>query len=286
METTSTAGVRPAHSSSELAWLSVVLVAFGFVYAPTIGWLFERWTMSVWHNLHGMFVPPVVAYLVWTELRETRELGRSASALGFLFLAPALFVLALDAGMHTQLLSAVSLVFAMPGVFLLFLGYDRTRRVAFPLVFLLFMLPIPLSFTESVQLLLRQISTDAAGFIVEKLGIPVFTEATTIYLAGVSLEVADACSGFATLYASMAVAFLVAYTGSSTLRRAAVLCIAAPIAVGANVVRVTMLILLVLWQGEHILDTALHTISGMLTFAAALPVILWVGQDPKPREGE
>ena len=110
------------------------------------------------------------------------------------------------------------------------LGVERTRRVAFPLVFLLFMLPIPLSFTESVQLMLRQISTDASGFIVGQLGIPVFTEATTIYLAGVSLEVADACSGFSTLYASMAVAFLVAYTGSSRLRRAAVLFVAAPVA--------------------------------------------------------
>ena len=47
-----------------------------------------------------------------------------------------------------------------------------------------------------------------------------------------------------------------------------------------------MLILLVLWQGENILDTALHTISGMLAFAAALPIILWVGQDPKSTEAE
>ena len=118
--TPSTTG-RAARPSAEIVWLAAVFVAFVFVYAPTFAWLVERWTMSVWHNLHGMFIAPVVAYLVWTELRETRALGRSASPLGFLFLGPALCLLALDAGMHTQLLSAVSFVFALPGIFLLLL---------------------------------------------------------------------------------------------------------------------------------------------------------------------
>ena len=136
--------------------LGLVAVSLVFLYAPTVMWLFERWTMSVWHNIHGMFVPPVVAYLVWLELRHTRELPPSASPLGFALLVPALLILALDAGMHTQLLSAFSIVLLVPGLSLLFLGVERTRRIAFPLVFLLFMLPIPLSFTERIHLTLRE----------------------------------------------------------------------------------------------------------------------------------
>ena len=268
-------------STRDLVLAGAVVAGLAFLYAPTAAWLIDRWTLSVWHNLHGMFVPPIVGYLVWHELRDTRALPRSASALGFVLLGPALFILALDAGMHTQLLSAFSLVLLMPGLSLLFLGIERTRRVAFPLAFLMFMLPIPLSFTQQLHLALREISTAGSTTLVSMMGIPVFTEATTVHLAGATLQVADSCSGFSTLYASMAVACLVAYMNPSLSRRTAVLIVAAPVAIGANVLRVTLLILLVMWQGQDILDTSLHTISGMLTFAAALPIILWVGRDPE-----
>ena len=34
------------------------------LYVPTLIWLWDRWTFSVWHNAHGLLIPPVVAYFV------------------------------------------------------------------------------------------------------------------------------------------------------------------------------------------------------------------------------
>lgn len=255
----------------------LALVLGVLVYGPTLVWLWERWTLSVWHHAHGMLIPPVVAYFAWLELRGRTDLPANGSAWGFLFLVPALMLHALDAGLHTELLSAASLVVALPGVSLLLLGVERTRRIAFPLVFLVFMLPIPLGVVERLILLLREISTFGTAVLVPLAGIPLFAEGTTVHLARASLEVADACSGFSTLYAAVAVAFLTAYSSTIRWRRIVVLLIAAPLAVLANVVRVSILVLVVHWQGTDVLATRLHEISGLVTFALVLPIIFWLG---------
>src|SRR5918995_5760902 len=81
-----------AHDSVRRDWfaLSLVLCALVLLYTPTIIWLFDRWTMSVWHNGHGLFIPPVVGYFVYQELRDVRHLPASASGLGFALLMGAL----------------------------------------------------------------------------------------------------------------------------------------------------------------------------------------------------
>ena len=275
--------VATPRSARGTAWqrvaLSLVFVEALLLYAPVVKWLFGRWTMSIWHNAHGLMIPPVVAYLAWQELKPLRREPAAASAWGFAFLVPALMLHAIDAGMHTELLSAIALVMAMPGLSLLLLGTRRTRAITFPLAFLLFALPIPLGFTEQIHWQLRVLTTAVTSAIVPWLGIPVFVEGTTLHMATGALQVADACSGFSTLYAALAVAFLTAYTAPGTGRKLLVLASAAPLAVASNIVRVTMLVSLVVWKGEAILETWVHPFSGIMTFALALPIIFWLGGD-------
>ena len=261
--------------------LALAAVELVILFAPTVEWLYERWTMSVWHNAHGLFVPPVVGYLVYEELRRAPAASRAPSALGFAFLVPALLLHALDAGMHTQLLSAMALVLALPGLSLLLLGVERTRSIAFPLAFMLFALPIPLGFTEQIHLQLRHVTTAAVANLLPLLGVWVFPEGTTLHVASGSLDVTDACSGFSTVYAAVALAFLVAYSAPTTRHRIVVLLAAVPLAVAANVLRVIVLVVLALSQGFEVLDTFIHPLSGLLTFALALPTVFWLGATPK-----
>jgi exosortase len=125
------------------------------------------------------------------------------------------------------------------------------------------------------------VATAATSTVVPWFGIPVFVEGTTLHMATGVVEVADACSGFSTLYAAIAVAALTAYSTPSTARRVLVVASAVPLAIGANLLRVIFLVLLVVWQGDAILDTFIHPLSGMATFALALPIIFWLGGDGK-----
>jgi exosortase len=279
-----TAGARAAATPVwQQLTLALAAIELLVLYAPTLQWLWGRWTLSVWHHAHGLLIPPVVGYFVYQELRQRQHLPRSGSAWGFAIVGPSLALHALDAGMHTELLSAVSLVLLLPGLSLLLLGFARTRAILFPLSFLAFALPIPLALTEQLHWQLRLIATAVTSSIVPLLGIPVFVEGTTLHLPHGAVEIADACSGFSTLYAAIAVACLTAYTASGTRQRAMVLLSAAPLAIAANAVRVVMLVLLVVWRGPAILDTFIHPLSGLMTFAMALPVILWLGGDSSSR---
>lgn len=272
-------GPRPRPSLS--LWL--VAVGLAVLFAPTLVWLWGRWTLSVWHHAHGLLILPVVAYFVREELQAVRHLPASASAWGFAILVPALALHAIDAGMHTELLAAAAIVLTLPGLSLLFLGVPRTRVILIPLLFLAFALPIPLTFTEAIHLQLRYIATAATSAVIPHLGIPVFVDGTTLHLANGSLQVADACSGFSTLYAALAVAFLTAYTTKSPARRVLVLLSATPLAIVANALRVIALVVLVEWRGEAVLETFIHPLSGIMTFALALPVIFWLGGDSARR---
>jgi exosortase len=249
------------------------------LYAPTLVWLWERWTLSVWHHAHGLLIPPVVGYFVAQELRRLRDVPPSSSAWGFVILVPALALQALDAGMHTELLAAATIPFVLIGLSMLGLGATRTKAILIPLIFLAFALPIPLALTEQIHWQLRLIVTSATASVLPYIGIPVYVEGTTLHMARGALQVADACSGFSTLYAAAAVACLTAYSARSMGRRALVLAAAAPLAVAANVLRVVALSALVVWYGSDVLDTFIHPLSGMMTFALALPVLFWLGGD-------
>ena len=267
-------------SASRLV-LAVVALECAVLFWPTIEWLYQRWTLSVWQHAHGLFIPPLVGYFAYQELKPLAGQPRSASAWGFVFLVPALVLHALDAGLHTQLLSAVALMLALPGFSLLLLGVERTRRIAFPLAFLLFALPIPLAVTENIHLQLRYIVVAVVSWLMPWAGVPVYVEGTTLHMANGAVEIADACSGFSTLYAAVAVAALTAYSAPSTLRRVLVLSSAVPLAIGANLLRVFVLVLLVVWKGSEILDTIIHPLSGVATFALSLPIIFWLGGDAR-----
>jgi exosortase len=274
--------VGSASQRNWMLWLLAILLVL--LYAPTILWLLDRWTMSVWHNGHGILITLVVGYLVWKELEKLQHLPTSSSPLGFVILIPALLLFILDTGIDSQLLGAAALVLSLPGLSLIFLGRERTRAILFPLLALFLTLPIPLAFTESIHLILRHIATDAVAWLLPFAGVPVFVTGTTLEIPNGSLQVADACSGFSTLYATITVAVLTAYFCTSIPRRIAVLLVAVPLAIGVNIVRVLVLTLLVHWVGLDVLETSAHEISGMLTFVVALPIVFWLGRNPARSE--
>lgn len=263
-------------------WLiSVIAILFVTLFAPTLFWLWDRWTIDIWYNGHGILITLVVIYLAREELLKLKNLPRSSNSLGFAVLIPALFLHMLDTGIYSQLLSAFAFFLSLPGFSLLLLGTKRTKNIVFLLFMMFLTLPIPLFFTESIHLGLRYIATDSVAWILPFLGVPVFSTGTLLQIPNGSLMVADACSGFSILYATIAVAIMTAYFCTNNRRRILILIVAVPLAIGVNIVRVLMLTMLVHWISLDVLETAAHEISGLLTFAIALPTIFWMGRTPQ-----
>lgn len=240
--------------------------------------------MSVWQNGHGILVALLVIYLIGGELKKLKGLPQQSSPWGFAILIPALIIHMLDTGLNSQLLSAFALFMSLPGLALLFLGPERTKTILFPLLILILTLPIPLVFTESIHMGLRIVATKSVAELLKLLGVPVYSTGTLLQVENGTLQVADACSGFSTLYAAVTIAILTAYFCNSVKRRMLILLIAAPLAIAVNIVRVLILTLLVRWIGLDVLATAAHEISGLLTFMVALPIIFMLGQNPATQQ--
>jgi exosortase len=247
-------------------WLLPLCAAF----APTAVWLWERWTRSVMDNAHGMFMPLVAAYLVREQLRSDPVSGPRASAAGFAFVVPGLLMLALDTGIRSELMAAAGLVVILPGLSLLLLGARRTRLLALPLLIAAMMLPIPAAFVSKLHLVLRHITAVAVEQLVPLVGPEIGREGTMLYLPHSWVSVADACSGFGTLYASIATALILAQLVHTPRRRALLLAACVPIALATNWVRVTALVLIAHYGGPHLLQTWLHEWTGLGSFVVAL----------------
>lgn len=259
-------------SAVPLALLAVLVLA---AYLPSVGWLVERWSMGVWYHSHGFLVPPLVIWLAWGALRDRDFAPPRASAWGFAFLAPAMLLLAVDAVLRFEIVAAVSLVVALPGLSLLLLGRERTKAIWFPLAFLGFAIPIPLVVARRIFMVLRRIAAVGTEHGLRLMGFDVVREGTLVRFDQHAIAISDPCSGFSTLLALTMFAALLAHT---SLRRGwkivLLLLLAFPIAAFANVLRCIALALLVGVYGDGILDTWVHPGTGIAAFLVALPLLL------------
>jgi exosortase len=256
-------------------WTALLL--FALVYAPTAAWFVDRWSMGVWWHVHGFLVFPLAIWLAWSRLRSLPPEPPSSSAWGFAFLVPAAFLQVLDAMLGFEILSAVSMLLAICGLALLLLGGRRAKAIWFPLLFTGFAIPIPLFVARPVHLALRHVAAASTEGVLGFLGYDVRRDGFHLSVGPEKLEVADACSGFSALMAMLMVGLLLAYLSKARAWRGGLLVLwVVPAAIAANVARCILLSMLIAAFGGGILHTAVHPVSGMFTFAAALALVLAV----------
>jgi exosortase len=240
--------------------------------------------LGVWYHSHGFLVPPIAFFLAWKALRRLGTRPVEASAWGFWFLVPAVLLQVVDAALRFELLSAVSLVLIAPGLCLLFLGKARTLAIWFPLLCLAFMIPVPKLAAEQVHLALRQISAVATEQTLSFIGYDVVRVQTTLHLPFGAVQIADACSGFNALLVTIFAGTLLVYLGvEGWWRRVLVFAAIVPAAVFANILRCTVLVILIGGFDASILQTWVHDFSGVCTFLCALFILLGVEAAVRPR---
>jgi exosortase len=252
------------------------------LFLTTWRWLYQHWTASVWSNEHGIFIPFLVAYLAQRTLREDpRPTQAEGSAWGLPLVALGAALALLDLSIRSGYVATIGLLISLPGLALVLLGPRRTRALTVPLAASWLMLPIPRTLATDMQL--RHIAASWVEWLLDAFGYTVLREATVLHLPGRTFVVSDACSGFATLYASLSVAFVLACMASSHARRALLLLVAPLFAVVANVVRVTILVILTYHHGNWFIDSFFHPASGVATFAIVVFGLLAIAGRPLAR---
>ena len=173
------------------------------------------------------------------------------------------------------------------GFFLLFFGSKAFRKALFPLLFLVFIIPIPTAILDPLIRILQVGSAHITYVIFKIIGIPVFREGMVFELPGITIEVAKECSGIRSSLALIIISVIAGYLFLQAGWKRIVLVLSIfPLMIIKNAVRISTLSLLAVYVDESWLtDSFLHRSGGIFFFLLALtllaPVLLLLKKSEK-----
>jgi exosortase len=256
------------------AMLGMALIA---LYLPLLRALLTLWADVPYYS-YGFLVPLFSAYLAWDARRELAQRPLCASRAGLVVLAAALamlFVGILSGSLTVQTLSVPAVV---TGALLLTMGPARTRALAFPLAFLVFMTPLPEGTLAALSLPLQQLAAEAAQWMLWLVGVPVTREGLYLTLPSVTLHITEACNGLRFLLAMIVVGVAFAGTSQTGWRRRALGVFGALlVALLANWLRVAGTGVMAELYGHEVAGGFYHVVWGKVVYAVMLvPFVMLV----------
>ncbi len=255
-------------------WAGAAILAAVLVcsYWQELRSLLIKWRTEEDYN-HGFLVPPFAAFLLWyrRELMPKTAVG-SLWGLALLAVGAILRWGATLFFMYDEL-DPLSMWCFLAGA-AVFVGGLPTLRWSWPAIFfLVFMIPLPGPLATTMGFPLQRIGAAVSTYLLQTIGIPATSQGVVITLTYGQLEVERACSGL-----RMLMLFVAVCVGAAILIRrplwekAAVVLSAPPIAVAANVLRIT--ITGVLSDTTSADADAVHTVAGWLMMPLAV-LIIW-----------
>jgi exosortase len=231
-----------------------------------------------------LFVPFVsAAFLYWQRKKIFSSVRWDVAPAAFLLFAGlVLFWLGHDrlgpSGTADELFpSVLSLVVLLIGSFVLCCGLPAARAAAFPLLFLLLMVPVPQFALDGIISALQHWTADCAAVIFNVLGIPVHRTGLVFDLPGISILVAEECSGIRSSMALLITVLLAAQICLKSAWRKLILCVLVlPIAVAKNAIRIVTLSSLAVYVDREFLFGRLHREGGVVFFLLGLGVSLGI----------
>src|SRR5664280_1067415 len=239
-------------------------------------------------NLHShiVLVPFITAYLLYLQRGRPStayrtSIGGSVAVGGIGIVAVAAAIewrgsLSLNDGLALMALAFVSFVAA--GGFL-FLGSKWMAAAAFPVAFLIFMVPLPDAAVDWLENASMLASAEAAALYFNIAGTPMVRHGTVFELPGIVLRVAQECSGIRSSWVLLITSLLASHVFLKTRwRRVVLVAFVIPLGILRNGFRILVIGLLCVHVGPYMIDSSIHHQGGPLFFALSLIplfILLW-----------
>lgn len=268
--------VRQKPVVGELACAAgLLLLVLTWVYFPTFASLLRRWTDDPQAS-HGFLVPVLSLLILWFLWEEKPKTPAEPSWSGVLLLACAGGMRFFGAYINFDWLDEVSFIVALAGVVLLLAGWRWLYWARWSLAFLIFMIPLPFLLERAVAGPLQRNATAASTYLLQMLGYPAVAEGNTILIDQVKFGVLEACNGLGMLQSFVMLSAAVALLARRPLvERLILLASGLPIALLANLLRITATALLMVQTSDPLLHKRIHDVAGWLMIPLAL-LFLWL----------
>jgi exosortase len=263
-------------------WLLIAAALAGclaWAYWPTFAEMANRWRHEAQYS-HGYLVPFFAAFLLWARRDRLANVTPEPSWWGLALIGLAGLMRLVAALFYLSALDGLSILPFVGGLCLLLGGWGFFK-VAWPAVaFLAFMLPLPFTLETWLSGPLQRIGTVASTYTLQTLGFPALSEGNVIRVKEHTIGVVEACSGLSMLmiFFALATAFVLVVP-RRPLDTAILVVSAVPIAIIANIARITVTAILYEMANSKLAEDFFHTFAGWLMMPLALLLLaleVWI----------
>lgn len=255
-------------------WIFLLSVLLFFSYEPILRKILIRW--STGDNSYCYLIFPLFLYLCWEKRKSFnfRQFSGSYWGLFVLLVAIAIILIGELASLETLLyfgfwLSIVSLALVLYG--------KRSKRLAFPLLILVFIVPLPPFINRLLTFRLQLLMSSLSVSILRLLGISVFQEGNIIDLGVEQLQVVEACSGLRYFMPLILIALLISHYYLRRFWSKMILLVSViPVSIIANSFRISFTGLLYTKNLKKWAQGFYHNFSGWLVFVVAGGLLLGI----------
>ena len=246
-----------------------MLLSFVACYYPTLLWLNEKFSAPESNYSHGYIIPLITAYMIYEERGVLTTISISSNLLGLYLVIAALLVHIFGTIGNIHFISGFSMILYLAGCSLFLFGSEFTKTITYPLLYLIFMCPVPDAFIDICALPMKSFSTSLAMHLMDILGFPYLREGFRIILPNATFVVETTCNGMRSLISFLALGFLILnFINGRLWKKLLFLAINLPLAISLNAVRITILLLITIFYGQKMAapESILHDGSGLLVF--------------------
>ncbi len=261
---------KPRVVAGGLALVAVTIA----IYAPILYYMVLHWRLVPDYS-HGFLIGPLAVFFAYERKHDLQAAHLEGSWWGLLPLMLAAVALAVGRLGVELMAMRTSFVLTLIGLVLLVFGRQIFRILAFPLLFLFLMVPLPQSLVNVVAFPLQLLAASIAEESLHLLRIPVLVEGNIIHLANAELFVADACSGLRSIMALLTLGVVMAkFFQRRAGARLLLVLSTIPIAILVNAVRVTLTGILAHHYGQEVAHGVVHDFQGVITFGLAFLILM------------
>lgn len=248
--------------------VTLLIILWALIFYPVYPGLVEAWFGMVnSDNSYGVLVPFISLYFIWIKRDQLNKAVSSSYLLGLAILIASLIIYLISYVGGVYFLQRLMMVLSLIGLMLYLFGKKIFSILAFPLIFLFFMVPIPESIVGMVAFPLQTYATIISSKIIQLCGIEVYREGHMLYFIQTQLEVAEACSGIRSVTAMLMLSVIfMNQCDNGRIQKTIIISSSIIIAFVANILRVSGTGILAHFFGAKVAKGFLHEFSGMAVF--------------------
>jgi len=264
--------LRDPFQRTTLILIGIFTAALIYSYFPGLTNAYIAWANPQY--AHGWIVPLFSAALLFWWRQPVAPVKVSARLVGLLLLAAAFGLRLFAARYRIVTIDMYTFVPAICGVFILVGGWSMFRWAWAPLMFLIFMYPLPDEATRYLLGPLQTTATMVSTFALQTLGLEAYREGNQIVLGEMHLGVVDACSGLRmlTIFCALSVG-MVMVGRRSWWENAIILASAIPIALAVNSIRITVTGVLFQVADSEFAERVFHDWAGLVMMPMAMAML-------------